>query len=70
MSLRGNRLWRWLAGTVATLAVLSVLVVVGLKVVFDRLPEYQQRVAVLVREATGLRLSFDSLDARIGLYGP
>jgi len=68
--LLGNRLWRWLAGTVAALAVLSVLVVVGLKVAFDRLPEYQQRVAVLVREATGLRLSFDSLDARIGLYGP
>jgi uncharacterized protein (TIGR02099 family) len=61
---------RWIAGVGVALAVLTVLVVVGLRIAFERLPEYQQRVAVLVREATGLRLSFDSLDARVGLYGP
>ncbi len=70
MSPRRNRLWRWIAGAAATVALLTVLVVVGLKITFDRLPEYQERVAVLVREATGLRLSFDSLDARVGLHGP
>ena len=70
MSSRRNRLWRWIAGAALALAALTVLVVVGLKIAFDRLPEYQQRVAVLVREATGLRLSFDALDARVGPYGP
>lgn len=70
MSPKRHRFWRWIAGAALAVAVLSVAAVVGLKVLFDRLPEYQERVAIMVREATGLRMSFDSLDARIGLYGP
>jgi len=70
LSPRRNRLWRWIAGVAAAMVVLTLLAVAGLKVAFDRLPDYQQRVAVLVREATGLRLSFDSLDARVGWRGP
>ena len=34
------------------------------------LPGYQQRVVERVHEATGLRLQFDSVYARIGRYGP
>ena len=70
MSPRRNRFWRWIAGVAAAMAVLTLLAVAGLKLAFDRLPDYQQRVAVLVREATGLRLSFDALDARVGWRGP
>lgn len=66
----GTRAWRWLAGTVATLAIVSALGVVAFRLALGLLPEYEGRVADTVRAATGLGLSFDSLDARIGRYGP
>jgi len=59
-----------LAGTVAALAIVSALGVGAFRLALELLPEYETRVADMVREATGLRLSFDSLDARIGLHGP
>ena len=70
MTPRGKRAWRWIAGTVAALAVVAALLVVGFRLVIGLLPEYEVRVAETVRTATGLRLTFESLDARIGWYGP
>jgi uncharacterized protein (TIGR02099 family) len=70
VSVRGTKAWRWLAGTVAGLAILSALGVGAFRLALEMLPEYESRVADMVRTATGLRLSFDSLDARIGLHGP
>jgi uncharacterized protein (TIGR02099 family) len=67
---RGTRAWRWLAGTVAVVAIFSALGVGAFRLALELLPEYEARVAEMIRSATGLRLSFDSLDARIGLHGP
>lgn len=65
-----RRLWRWLAGAVAALALLAALGVGAFRLAIELLPGYQQQVADQVRAATGLRLEFDSLNARIGRYGP
>ena len=65
-----RRLWRWLAGVVAALALLAALAVGAFRLAIELLPGYQQQVADQVRAATGLRLEFDSLNARIGRYGP
>ena len=40
------------------------------RLAIELLPGYQQQIADQVRAATGLRLEFDSLNARIGRYGP
>jgi len=65
-----SRLWRWLAGAVAALALLAGLGVGAFRLAIELLPGYQQQIADQVRAATGLRLEFDSLNARIGRYGP
>ncbi len=65
-----RRLWRWVAGTAAALALLAALGVGAFRLAIELLPGYQQQVAEQVRAATGLRLEFDSLNARIGRYGP
>ena len=70
MSFRGKKLWRWLAGAIAALAIVSALGVGAFRLALELLPEYESRVADMVRDATGLRLSFDSVNARIGLHGP
>ena len=67
---RIRRLWRWVAGTVAALALLAALAIGAFRLAIELLPGYQQQVAEQVRAATGLRLEFDSLNARIGRYGP
>ena len=65
-----RRLWRWLAGAVAALALLAALGVGAFRLAIELLPGYQQQIADQIRAATGLRLEFDSLNARIGRYGP
>jgi uncharacterized protein (TIGR02099 family) len=70
VNFRWAKLWRWLAATVAAMAIVSALGVGAFRLALGLLPEYEARVADMVREATGLRLSFDSLDARLGLRGP
>ncbi len=65
-----RRLWRWLAAAVAILALLAALGVGAFRLAIELLPGYQQQIAEQVRVATGLRLQFDSLNARIGRYGP
>lgn len=70
MTSRGKRVWRWLAGSVAAIVILAALAVGAFRLALELLPEYEARVADTVREATGLRLSFDALDARLGRYGP
>lgn len=70
LSAGAKRLWRWLAGTLAGLAIVAALAVGAFRLALDLLPEYEARVAADIRAATGLGLSFDALDARIGRYGP
>ncbi len=65
-----RRLWRWVAGTAAALALLAALGVGAFRLAIELLPGYQQQIADQIRGATGLRLEFDSLNARIGRYGP
>ncbi len=59
-----------MAGTLAALAIGAALLVGGFRLAIGLLPEYELRVAETVRSATGLHLTFSSLDARIGRYGP
>lgn len=70
MTGRGTRIWRWVAGTAAALVILAALAVGAFRLALELLPEYETQVADRVRQATGLRLSFDALDARLGRYGP
>ena len=65
-----RRLWRWLAGAVAALALLAALGIGAFRLAIELLPGYQLQIADQIRAATGLRLEFDSLNARIGRYGP
>jgi uncharacterized protein YhdP len=65
-----RRLWRWLAAAVAALALLAALGMGAFRLAIELLPGYQQQIAEQVRAATGLRLQFDALNARIGRYGP
>lgn len=65
-----RRIWRWSAGVLAAIAILSALVVAGLRIAFDSLPGYQAQVAAQVRALTGLELRFKRLDARLGWSGP
>ena len=67
---RLRRVWRWAAGAVAVLVLLAALGVGAFRLAIELLPGYEQQVADQVRAATGLRLQFDSLNARIGRYGP
>jgi uncharacterized protein (TIGR02099 family) len=66
----GTKAWRWIAGSIATLVIGAALVVGALRVAIAQLPDLQARVTEQVRVQTGLQLSFDSLDARLGRYGP
>ncbi len=65
-----KRLWRWLAGTLAAVAILAALAIGAFRLALDLLPEYEVRIADEIRMATGLQLAFESLDARLGRYGP
>jgi len=65
----GKKAWRWLAGSLAALAISAALVVGLFRVAIEFLPEAEDRLIERVREATGLTISFDALDARLGRYG-
>lgn len=65
-----KRLWRYLAAACAAAALLLALGLGAFRLAIDLLPGYEQRLVVQLREATGLRIEFDSLYARVGRYGP
>jgi len=65
-----QRLGRWLAALAGLAALLVALGIGAFRLAIELLPGYQQRIVERVREATGLRLQFDSVYARIGRYGP
>ncbi len=67
---RFRKLWRWAAGTAATLVVVAALGIGAFRLAIELLPGYEQQIADQIRAATGLRLQFDSLNASIGPYGP
>lgn len=66
----GTKARRWIAGGVAALAIGAALGVGALRFAAAQLPDIQSRVARQIQAETGLALSFDSLDARFGRYGP
>ncbi len=70
MTAAGRKAWRWIAGTVAALAIGAAVTVGALRLAIAHLPDLEARVAQEVRAQTGLALTFDSLDARFGRYGP
>jgi uncharacterized protein YhdP len=65
-----QRLGRWLAALAGVAALLLALGIGAFRLAIELLPGYQQRVVERVHEATGLRLRFNSVYARIGRYGP
>ncbi len=67
---RIRTVWRWLAAAAAAVALLAALAIGAFRLAVELLPGYQDRIAAQLRDATGLRLSVDALDARIGRYGP
>ncbi len=64
------RLGRWLAALTGLSALLLALGIGAFRLFIELLPGYQLRVVERVHEATGLRLEFDSVYARIGRHGP
>jgi uncharacterized protein (TIGR02099 family) len=64
------RLGRWLAALAGLAALVLALGIGVFRLAIEMLPDYQQRVVERVREATGLRLEFDSVYGRIGRHGP
>ncbi len=64
------RILRWLLAAVVGAAALAGLALIAFDSALARLPGYQQQVVARVRAETGLRLSVDGLDARLGLGGP
>ena len=67
---RMQRLWRWVAGLTGLAALLLALGIGAFRLAIELLPGYQERVVERVREATGLRLEFDSVYGRVSRYGP
>ena len=65
-----HRLWRWAAMLAGIAALLLALGLGAFRLAVELLPGYQQRVVERVREATGLRLEFDSVQAHLGRHGP
>jgi len=65
-----KRVWRYLAAACAAAALLLALGLGAFRLAIDLLPGYEQRLVEQLREATGLRVRFDSLYARVGRYGP
>ncbi len=61
---------KWFSIALAVLVLVLGAAVIGLDVWLARSPELGPRLVARVEVLTGLRFSYDSLDARLGLYGP
>ena len=67
---RAARLWRVGAAILATLLILAALAVGALRLAIARVPENAARLQAWVEQQTGLRVEYDSLDARLRWFGP
>ena len=67
---RAARLWRVTAAILATLLILAALAVGALRLAIARVPENAARLQAWVEQQTGLRVEYDSLDARLRWFGP
>jgi uncharacterized protein YhdP len=67
---RARRIWKWTAGIVAALLVLAGAGVGVLRVWLEQSDTLAPSVIARLEKASGLRLEFSKLDARLGLYGP
>jgi uncharacterized protein (TIGR02099 family) len=65
-----QRLLRWVAGLIGLAALLLAFGIGAFRLAIEMLPGYQERIVERVREATGLRLEFESVYGRIGRHGP
>ena len=67
---RGARLWRVSAAILATLLILGALAVGALRLAIARVPANATQIQAWVEQQTGLRVEYDSLDARLRWFGP
>lgn len=67
---RARKLWKWTAAVVAGLLVFAGAAVGVLRVWIEHSATFAPAVVARVERASGLRLEFSRLDARLGLYGP
>ena len=65
-----RRIWKWTAAIVAVVVVLLAFLIGGLRVWLENSPNLARDIVSRVEAATGLHLSFDRLEARLGWYGP
>ena len=65
-----RRIWKWTAAIVAVVVVLLAFLIGGLRIWLDNSPNLARDIVARVEAATGLHLSFDRLEARLGWYGP
>jgi uncharacterized protein YhdP len=65
-----RRIWKWTATIVAVVVVLLALLIGGLRLWLENSPNLAGDIVARVETATGLNLSFDRLEARLGWYGP
>ena len=67
---RAARLWRVTAAVLAALLILAALAIGALRLAIARVPENAARLQTWVEQQTGLRVEYDSLDARLRWFGP
>jgi uncharacterized protein YhdP len=67
---RARRIWKLTAAAVAVLLVVAAVAVGTLRVWLEHSTTFAPAVVAKLERASGLRLTYTKLDARLGLYGP
>jgi uncharacterized protein YhdP len=67
---RARRIWKWTAASIAGVLVLAGIGVGVLRLWLEHSTTFAPAVVARVEQATGLRIEYSELDARLGLYGP
>lgn len=67
---RARRIWKWTAATIAGVLVVAGAGVGVLRLWLEQSTSFAPAVIARVEQATGLRVEYTDLDARLGLYGP
>jgi uncharacterized protein YhdP len=65
-----RRIWKWIAGLFAGVAILLALLVGAFRIVVAHAPDYRQPIADWASGLLGLPVEIDQLDVRFGLGGP
>lgn len=65
-----RRLWRFAAGLVAVIVILSAVLVGLIRLALVQVPEYRDQIEVMAGDALGWPVEIGAMDARLGLQGP